>query len=45
MSDDYARYWRPAPFLPEADNLVGNKFAKLIVRINYSTEIAGVVGV
>ena len=32
-------------FLPEADNLVGNKFAKLIVRINLSTEATGVVGI
>lgn len=24
MSDDYARHWRPAPFLPEADNRDGS---------------------
>lgn len=32
-------------FLPEVDNVVGNKFPKLIVRINLSTEATGVVGI
>ena len=32
-------------FVPSADNLVGNKFAKLIVRLNLSTEATGVVGI
>jgi hypothetical protein len=32
-------------FLQEVGNTVGNKFPKLIVRINYTTEAAGVVGI
>ena len=32
-------------FLPEVDNTVGNKFPKLIVRINLSTEATGVAGI
>lgn len=32
-------------FLPETGNVVGNKFPKLIVRLNYSTEAVGVVGI
>lgn len=32
-------------FLPQEDNVVGNKFPKLIVRINNSTEAPGVAGI
>ena len=32
-------------FAQEVDNVVGNKFPKLIVRINYSTEALGVAGI